>query len=129
MQAQPFTFFWNELHTRDPRVSQEFHAKVFGWEVHEEQMPGGVTYTLFMKDGAPVAGACNMNELDMPPEIPPHWLSYVAVEDAAETCRRTVEQGGKVVREPFDVPNVGTIAILEAADGSVLGVIKPAPQG
>lgn len=125
---QPFTFFWNELNTRDTKAAQEFYAKLFGWEIQEEKMPAGITYTMFKKDGAPVAGAMNMDEIGLPAEIPPHWFPYVSVEDVAATCQLATENGGKVIQEPFDVDGVGTIAILEAADGSRLGIITPVPR-
>lgn len=125
---QPFTFFWNELNSRNIKAAQEFYAGLFGWEVQEEKMPAGITYTIFMKDGLPVAGAMDMEEIGLPAEIPPHWFPYVSVEDAAATCRLATESGGKVIQEPFDVEGVGAIAIIEAADGGRLGIIKPVPR-
>jgi len=51
--------------------------------------------------------------------------SYLAVDDV-DTCLRTATAAGaKTMREPFDVPGVGRIAILQEPGGAMIYWITP----
>ena len=60
---------------------------------------------------------------------PPHWISYLEVDDIDVRLAKVVSAGGEIKREPFEVPNVGRIAIVQDASGAVMGWITPAQQG
>jgi predicted enzyme related to lactoylglutathione lyase len=61
-------------------------------------------------------------------QMPPHWMTYVAVDDVDGAVRTTREAGGTVHREPFDVEGVGRIAIIADPTGAVLGIMTPVPM-
>lgn len=119
------TFAWNELVSSDVETSRNFYTRVFGWEGKDMPMTRGGTYTIFEAGGAPVAGMIPMEYTTAPEGTPTHWFSYIGVESVEATCRATVEAGGTVLREPFPIQGMGTIAILSAADGSFYGVMQP----
>jgi uncharacterized protein len=48
------------------------------------------------------------------------------VDDVDARLRRAVAAGATALREPFDIPGVGRIAILRDAAGAVIGFITPA---
>jgi predicted enzyme related to lactoylglutathione lyase len=50
--------------------------------------------------------------------VPPHWNIYVAVASADATAKRAKELGGKLLMEPFDVMDVGRMAIIEDKQGA-----------
>ncbi len=62
---------------------------------------------------------------EVPPEVPPHWMSYIAVDDVDARLAKAVDAGAKVLREPFDVPGVGRIAMLTDGGGAAIGWITP----
>lgn len=121
------TFYWNELITTDPAAGAAFLSDlVGGYEVREMPMPDG-TYRVLMRDGRPVGGV--MALAGLPPGTPPHWQSYLAVDDVDAAVRRATELGGRTIREPFDVEGVGRIAVIKDPQGAVLSLITPVEQG
>jgi predicted enzyme related to lactoylglutathione lyase len=54
--------------------------------------------------------------------IPPHWLSYVAVESADRTADQTRSLGGTVLMDPFDVFEVGRMAVIQDPTGAVVAL-------
>ena len=115
----PGQFSWNELLTSDMDGARTFYTQLFGWEA--VPMPGGVPYTLFQKGGIMAGG---MMALPMP-GVPPHWLAYVTVESADASAARIAELGGKICKPPFDIPNVGRIAIVQDPQGAFFGIFQP----
>ena len=117
------TFFWNELLTPDPAAAAAFLSDlVGGYEIREMPMEDG-TYRVLMRDDRPVGGI--MSLAGLPPGTPPHWQSYLAVDDVNATVRRTTELGGRMIREPFDVEGMGRIAVIKDPQGAVLSLITP----
>ena len=120
-------FYWNELMTTDPVAAAEFFRNLIGYEVQEMPMPEG-TYRVLARDGKPMGGIMGMVP-GLPAGIPPHWSSYLAVDDVDATVARLRELGGFVMREPWDVPAVGRIAIVADPQGAPLGLITPVERG
>ena len=116
----PGQFSWNELLTTDVAGADAFYTQLFGWQA--EPMPGGMPYTLFKKNGIFAGG---MMTLPMP-GVPPHWLNYVTVENADASAARVTELGGTVCKPPFDIPNVGRIAIVQDPQGAFFGIFQMA---
>ena len=46
--------------------------------------------------------------------------------DVAARVKTATAAGGKVMREPFDIPGVGRIAILMDSRGTAIGLMTPA---
>lgn len=113
----PGQFSWNELITSDVESAKTFYSKLLGWE--PVPMPGGMPYTLFKKNGSDVGGMMSMEG------VPPHWLSYVTVESADAIAARVTELGGTICKAPFDIPNVGRIAIVVDPQGAAIGLFQP----
>jgi predicted enzyme related to lactoylglutathione lyase len=59
------------------------------------------------------------------PGNPAQWIPYVFVDDVDVTAKKTSKLRGKVVAEPFDVPDVGRIAVLVDPQGATFGILKP----
>lgn len=119
----PGALCWNELMTRDPEGAKAFYASVFGWGVKDSPF-GELTYTEWQVDGRTVAGMFPMVGPDAPPpEVPPHWVVYFAVDDCDATVAKTQELGGAVVLPPKDIPQ-GRFAMLTDPHGAAFSVIK-----
>jgi uncharacterized protein len=120
--------WWSELMTRDPGGAQRFYAALTGWTF--STMPAdGREYHVASRDGQPVAGIMDMADLPGMEGIPPHWFTYIAVGDVDAAVRLTRESGGKVMRDVFEVPDVGRIAIIADPTGAGLGIMTPIQRG
>lgn len=120
------TVGWNELQTRGKDKAIAFYSEVFGWGVTENPYaspddPADFDYTVFAKDGVPVAGAMEMTD-QWPPEVPPSWTIYFGVADCDATVDKAGQLGGMVVVPAMDTP-AGRCAVLADPGGSVFSVI------
>jgi len=63
------------------------------------------------------------------PLPPPHFMTYIAVDDVDENAKQAVELGGTVVKEPADIPNTGRFAIIMDPTGATFATFKMAAGG
>jgi hypothetical protein len=56
---------------------------------------------------------------------PPHWMAHVQVENVDTTASQVKKLGGKVYKEPEDIPSVGRFAIIGDPQGAVLSIFTP----
>ena len=82
--------------------------------------PTGI-YTMFNAGEEGVGGTV---PLDSSQGIPSHWVSYITVNDVDQTCDRTKELDGQVIQDPFDIPNVGRMAVVQDPAGAVFSPFK-----
>ncbi len=54
------------------------------------------------------------------PDVPPHWLAYVAVSDVDATTKQAASLGGKVLVPSMDIPNVGRFSVIQDPTGAVV---------
>jgi predicted enzyme related to lactoylglutathione lyase len=83
--------------------------------------PGDV-YSMFQMRGKEVAAAYTMRPEEKQGGAPPHWNSYVTVENVDESVKRAEELGAKVFAPPFDVMDAGRMAVLQDPTGAVFQV-------
>jgi predicted enzyme related to lactoylglutathione lyase len=119
MMGQPGRFCWNELMTTDVAAAKTFYSGLFGWTT--EAFGSGMDYTLLKKGDGTVGGLMKCPQ----PGAPAHWLAYVMVEDVDGSAAKAAKLGGKVVAPPFDVPEVGRIAVVLDPQGAAIGLFKP----
>ncbi len=115
----PGKFCWNELMTPDLEASKKFYCELFGWETKEMDMGGGFIYTMFRPAGAPEDQSCG-GMLQISPEMgdcPPHWLSYVMVENTAESVEKAKALGATVIKDVTDI-GMGIFAIVTDPTGA-----------
>ena len=118
-------FHWNELLTTEVEKAKAFFEATLGWTYDEMDMPGGKSYFLALVNDEPVAGLMSM-PAEIPAGTPPHWLSYVEVDDLDGSVQKVERNGGRVLRPPFEIQDVGRIAVIADPSGAVLGLITPA---
>ncbi|SFB04362.1 hypothetical protein SAMN03159496_01498 [Rhizobium sp. NFR07] len=127
-------FIWCELITTDTRAAGDFYTSVIGWKINEMSMPGGgedmPPYYLFEMgegDNCPGIGGMMVFPPELEGELPPNWTGYVAVDDVDQTCKDYVSLGGRVQREPDDIPGVGRFAVVADPHGAVICIMTPIP--
>jgi predicted enzyme related to lactoylglutathione lyase len=117
------SFYWNELMTRDPEKAKAFYATTIGWAFEATPMPNG-TYWVAQMNGTPEAGIFPLQGADFA-GAPEQWFSYIAVDNVDARVKKAEQAGAKVIRPPFDVPDVGRIAILQEPGGAMIGWMTP----
>jgi predicted enzyme related to lactoylglutathione lyase len=121
--SEPRAMTWNELTTRDPGAAKSFYGSVFGWDFEDKEFERGA-YTIVSVGGEAFGGVT-----DRAPEgFPAHWLVYFAVEDADATVATAKKGGGEAMVGPFDISEVGRIAVIEDPGGAFFAIIQPDPQ-
>ena len=119
---QPGAFCWFELATTDQQAAKKFYGDLFGWSAHDNQMGPEETYTIFQLGGAHVAAGYTLRPNERTQGVPPHWLIYIAVDDADAAAERARTIGGKVLAGPFEVADSGRMALIQDPAGVVFGV-------
>jgi predicted enzyme related to lactoylglutathione lyase len=128
MSEQPHSqgsICWHECGTRDAAAAKAFYTELFGWEAEDHDMPGdrGGAYTILRRDGRDVAGLYEMCGEHFE-GVPPHWATYVWMDDIDGAAAKATELGGKVLQAPMDVPGVGRMAVVQDPQGAVLQLFK-----
>src|SRR2546423_7497517 len=116
----PGTFSWVDLTTSDAAAARRFYADLFGWELDDNEIPGGGIYTMCKVDGEYVGAISPSTD-----QAPPRWNSYVTVASADESAAKAKEAGANLIEEPFDVMQAGRMALLQDPTGAALCVWEP----
>jgi uncharacterized protein len=116
----PGTFSWADLPTSDPDGAKAFYTGLFGWETQDNPVPDGSVYTMLIKGGKHVAAMYSAREGQ-----PPAWGSFITVESADAVAADAKQHGGEVEAEPFDVMDVGRMAVVQDPTGAYFSVWEP----
>jgi predicted enzyme related to lactoylglutathione lyase len=115
----PGTFSWAELATSDAEAAKGFYSALFAWEYDDNPIGDGQVYSMARRDGKDVAALFSTDEQ------PPHWNCYVTVASADDAAARAAELGGQVLAEPFDVMDIGRMAVIADPTGATLCLWEP----
>jgi len=126
--AEKGYFVWYELMTTDMAAAEAFYRKVVGWDAEDAGMPDvGMAYTLFSAGAGPVAGLMVLPEEAKAMGTPPCWTGYIGVPNVDEAAKTIVAKGGKVYREPTDIPGIGRFAVVADPYGAAFCIFTPLP--
>src|SRR5262245_56397846 len=117
-------FVWHEQVSPEPAKAREFYTRLFGWET-ELYKPGEVDYAMISSGGHAHGGFGKA--LEGAP--PPHWLSHVCVEDVDDTVEKAKNAGGRLAAGPFDMGEIGRIAIIADPQGAFISAYEPGGDG
>ena len=116
---------WFELSTNNQDAAKAFYSNLFGWSIVDNPMgPDGV-YTLFKIDGQDAAACCTLQPEQAAHGVPPNWAVYIAVENADATAEKITKAGGTVVAPPFDVMDLGRMAVVQDPAGATFCLWQP----
>ncbi len=118
----PGAFCWIELATTDQSAAKNFYGKLFGWAADDMPMGPNDFYTMFKLEGRNAGAAYTIRPEQRAQGVPPHWMIYVAVESADATASRAAQLGAKVLAGPFDVYDVGRMAVIQDPTGAIFSV-------
>jgi predicted enzyme related to lactoylglutathione lyase len=117
-------FVWHELMVPDPSSAPSFYSPVTGWNT--QKFDGGMDYTMWVNDEAPVGGLMALPGELAAVGVPPHWLHYIGVNDVDATAAQAEGLGGHVNLPPTDIPDVGRFAVIADPQGAVFAIYKSA---
>ena len=117
--ANPFVHV--ELHSNDLKKAKEFYAKLFGWKLKDEPMPGGGTYTMIDVGGG-TGGGMMPNPA---PGAPSHWMAYVGVDDINASTKRAKELGAQIMVDVTEVGEFGWMSVITDPTGATIAMWKP----
>jgi uncharacterized protein len=117
-------FVWHEQVSSDPKQAQDFYTQLFGWTT-EVFKPGELDYTMISAGGQTHGGFGKAME-EAPP---PHWLSHIRVENVEETIEKAKGAGGKLAAGPFEMGEVGRMAIISDPQGAFVSAYQPQSEG
>jgi uncharacterized protein len=118
----PGSFCWIELATTDQQAAKAFYSKLLGWNTTEFPMGPGETYSIFQVNGRDTGGGYTLRKDQREQGVLPHWMLFIAVENADSTAAQVVNAGGKVVMPPTDVMEIGRMAVLQDPTGAVFSM-------
>jgi predicted enzyme related to lactoylglutathione lyase len=114
-------FVWHELLTKDPKAAIAFYTEVVGWKTE----PFGDEYVMWVGSQGPLGGVMKLPEEAAAMGAPPHWVGHVQVENVDATAALVRKRGGKVYKEPEDIPTVGRFAVVADPQGAAISLFKP----
>jgi uncharacterized protein len=117
-------FVWHELMTTDPQAAGAFYSKVLPWKTQPSGMPD---YTLWAAGKTMTGGLMAQPESARQAGAPPSWLVYIGTPDVDGAAAAAERLGGKVLKAPADIPNVGRFAVLADPQGAAFAVFTPNP--
>jgi len=117
-------FVWHEQVSSEPEQAKGFYTQLFGWDT-EVFKPGEADYTMISSGGQSHGGFGKAME----GAPPPHWLSHVRVASLDETIEKATRAGGKLAAGPFEMGEVGRIAIIADPQGAYISAYEPESEG
>ena len=119
-------FSWCELMTTNAASAKEFYTKLFGWTTEDMSVAPGMNYTVVKAAGNGIGGIMAMHQ--GPERTPPHWATYVTVDDVDAVAKTAQQLGGKVLVGPQDIPTVGRFCVIQDPQGAVISAITYAER-
>ena len=114
---------WVDTTQPDPEAAAAFYGALFGWTFNDRMPPGAPGHYLVAHlDGYDVAAVGSQPEGAPPTAM---WHTYVTVENVDDTAATVSTSGGTVISEPFDVFDVGRMAVVSDPAGAVLCLWQP----
>jgi uncharacterized protein len=120
--AEPDEWIWSSLITSDPDAAAGFYQTLFDYEVFPAPVATGPEHLILASQGYARA---SVNPLPTArPDLPPHWLNYVRVDDAAAMAARAATLGGRILVAPRQSPRGDTIALAADPLGAPFGLLQ-----
>ena len=116
-------FVWYEHLTQDARAATAFYTDVVGWKT--QPFAEGGDYVMWVGSQGPLGGVMKLPDEAEQMGAPPHWMAHVQVDDVDATAALVKKLGGKVHKEPTDIPTVGRFAVIADPQGASSRVFKP----
>jgi predicted enzyme related to lactoylglutathione lyase len=115
-QPQVGEFCWNELATSNLQAAKDFYGKVFDWQFSDHDM-GEMTYTMIKRNDKEFGGIWTIPK-DQTKEIPPHWMTYILIENLEESLEKATKNGATIVKPATNAGDMGRFSIITDPTGA-----------
>lgn len=117
-------FVWYELMTSDLGAAETFYKAVNGWNA-QSMGNADMPYTVMKVGDKETAGLMTIPDEARAMGQPPAWVGYLYADDVDATTAAIRKAGGKVHREPEDIPNIGRFSVVADPQGAVFMLFTP----
>jgi hypothetical protein len=117
------SFVWYDHLTPKPEAAIAFYADVVGWQT--QPFGEGSHYVMWVGPQGPLGGVMELPDEAAKMGAPPHWMGNVQVENVDATVALIKKLGGKIHKEPEDIPSVGRFAVIADPQGAFLSIFQP----
>lgn len=104
-----------EIQAREPEKQREFYSKMFNWDISDGPI---------MRFGAGIGGPEPGPVGVMRESSTARVVLYIQVMDLRASLQKAEDLGGKIISQPFDVPNGPTIAQIADPEGNTVGLVQ-----
>ncbi len=120
------TFVWHEVYAPDAQKAIDFYTQALGFGTQDMDMGQMGPYRMLTMNGKPIAGVMGTANNPHMQGVPPHWATYLAVDDVDARLKKCQELGATVVVPPMDIPTVGRMALISDPHGAHIWLFKDA---
>lgn len=114
---------WVDVAVPDIAEATTFYGPVLGWTFHDAGEDYG-HYTMCVAAGGHAAAGIGRIQMEGQPAA---WTVYLASDDADATAAQVAANGGSVPVGPFDIPEVGRMAVGVDPAGAMFGIWQAKP--
>lgn len=118
------SFAWYDLMTTDTAAAADFYRRVFGWSSTSVGSAANPYFTFALDQGVNVGGLMPMPADAGEGGAHPCWSGYILVDDVDAYVTRVSAAGGRVYREPQDVPGMLRYAVVGDPHGAAFVLFK-----
>ncbi len=123
MEPKVNSFCWAELAANSGEVAKGFYTGLLGWTCYEQKLPEGMgSYITAMVNNMPAAAMFTMSEELKKMNIPPHWASYIRVDNCDTAVAKALELKAEILKPAFDVMEAGRMAVIKDPCGGVVNL-------
>jgi len=116
-------FVWYEHLAKDPKAAIAFYTDVVGWKT--QPFAENPDYTMWVGSQGPLGGVMKLPDEAAKMGTPPTWMGHVQVSDVDASSALTKKLGGKIYKEPTDIPTVGRFAVIADPQGAAIMMFTP----
>jgi predicted enzyme related to lactoylglutathione lyase len=113
---------WVDLSTTDQPAAKRFYGSLLGWTWKDEDMGNGEFYSMAQLKGKSAAAVFTQRADEKQMGIPPHWTTYITVDNVDATTAKVPGAGGKVLMESFDVFDSGRMSVIADPTGGIVSL-------
>ncbi|HWE56855.1 MAG TPA: VOC family protein [Acidimicrobiales bacterium] len=112
---------WVDYTASDVSAALGFYSSLLGWDSQDLGEESG-HYTMVSKGGKLIAAVSPSAPGD---PSPPHWTTYVNVDDIGAVTAKVADAGGATLFGPMDVMTAGKMAVYTDTTGAVIAAWQP----
>ena len=120
--SPPGDWIWRSLITQNSVSDSDFYKTIFGYQVATLPASPGEQHLLLASENYARASANSLPEGH--PNMHPHWLAYVRVDDVTKAVAKVSALGGRILVEPRVDRHGGLLAVVADPLGAPFGLME-----